>query len=103
MSAHTPGPWSHSADSVDPEWTIVTGHGGLVVANVNDVNDEEKHTANARLIAAAPELLAELQNIANAKRFSREHFADDSAFCDWAQSRARAAIARATSQPEGGA
>jgi len=50
-----------------------------------------------------PDLLAELQNIANAKRFSREHFADDSAFCDWAQSRARAAIARATSQPEGGA
>ena len=39
------------------------------------------------------DLLAELMNIANAKRFDRERFENDTAFADWAQSRARAAIA----------
>ena len=33
--------------------------------------------------------LKELGNIANAQRFDRERFDDDSAFADWAQSRAR--------------
>ena len=34
-------------------------------------------------------LRAELTNIAEAKRFDREHFDDDTSFADWAQSRAR--------------
>lgn len=43
------------------------------------------------------EAAKELENIANAKRFDRECFADDTEFADWAQSRARhyAAIASA--------
>ena len=40
----------------------------------------------------ADELRAELMNIANAKRFDRERFADDDSFADWAQSRARFAL-----------
>lgn len=43
--------------------------------------------------AAAPELLTELQNIANA---NTRDWDDPSDFKAWAQSRARAAIARAT-------
>jgi hypothetical protein len=35
----------------------------------------------------------ELRNIANAKRFDRERFADDTEFADWAQNRARAILA----------
>ena len=34
----------------------------------------------------------ELENIANAERFNRERFRDDSEFADWVQSRARHAI-----------
>lgn len=41
------------------------------------------------------EALQELNNIANAKRFDRETFADDTEFADWAQSRARHTLARA--------
>ena len=37
-------------------------------------------------------LRQELQNIAEAKRFDREHFDDDTSFADWAQSRARRAL-----------
>lgn len=56
--SHTPGPWSYSFESVDPEWAVVSMKGGLVVANVNADHRQE---ANARLIAAAPDLLAALK------------------------------------------
>lgn len=52
-TAHTPGPWSYGQESIDPEWWIVTIKGGLIVANVNAHAHQE---ANARLIAAAPDL-----------------------------------------------
>lgn len=43
-----------------------------------------------------PELMAaveELENIVSAKRFSRDHFRDDTEYADWLQSRGRAALA----------
>lgn len=40
----------------------------------------------------ALQAVAELENIACAKRFDRDIFADDTAFSDWAQSRARFAL-----------
>jgi hypothetical protein len=39
--------------------------------------------------AEVERLRAELENIANAKRFDRTCFDDDTSFADWAQSRAR--------------
>lgn len=51
---HTPGPWSVSFECVDPEWAIVATRGGVVIANVNA---DHLQDANARLIAAAPDLL----------------------------------------------
>lgn len=45
----------------------------------------------------ADELLAvveELENIVNAKRFSRDHFRDDTEYADWLQSRGRTALQR---------
>jgi hypothetical protein len=41
--------------------------------------------------------LNELINIANAKRFDREMFADDTEFADWVQSRARHTLRSASS------
>jgi len=55
---HTPGPWVYSFESVDPEWAVITTSGGVVIANVNDLHTQK---ANARLIAAAPDLLAALE------------------------------------------
>lgn len=56
---HTPGPW-HVQEATPPgaeakEWFIFTSGGGYL-ANVNSGRSENE--ANARLIAAAPDLLA---------------------------------------------
>ena len=56
---HTPAPWKFNFESVDPEWAVVTTNGGSVIANVNSCGLQE---SNARLIAAAPELLEALEN-----------------------------------------
>jgi hypothetical protein len=65
MSKHTPGPWRYRKGD---EWShsVVTDHGTLpdgsenawTVATLNKNRDE--HEANAKLIAAAPELLEAL-------------------------------------------
>jgi hypothetical protein len=64
---HTPGPWFYRKGD---EWShsVVTHHGELpdgsincwTVASINKRREPE-HEANARLIAAAPELLGALQ------------------------------------------
>ena len=50
---------------------------------------------DARLIVAAPDILQELKNIANAKTVEWD---DPSEFEAWAKNRARAAIAKATGE-----
>jgi hypothetical protein len=74
MSKHTPGPWH-----------IIGGKNWLRVAGRNDVKvtdvalpkytDQTRAIHDARLIAAAPELLAALQNVRNAHRTG--HNADE--------------------------
>lgn len=67
---HTPGPWFYQRRD---EWSheVVTHHGELPDGsasywNVASINKrrEPDHVANARLIAAAPELLAIAQRVA---------------------------------------
>ncbi len=53
---YTPGPWKQSCESIDPDWHIVTTSGGAIIANVF-----APQNANARLIAAAPDLLEALE------------------------------------------
>ena len=57
---HTPGPWELSladADAVDSTWWEVEGPDGEHIAsNTFGGNDKITEFANARLIAAAPEL-----------------------------------------------
>ena len=65
MSAtHTPGPWRFEWDG-RPTWSCVRHRvkGEWQVAVTDDLIDEhpEESEANARLIAAAPELLAALK------------------------------------------
>lgn len=58
MANHTPGPWAISQH--DPR--LVKHLSGPVLAECGPVNTEEAQ-ANARLIAAAPELLASLRRV----------------------------------------
>lgn len=71
-------------------WTITVSHDDrpTLLVNVEFAAD-----SNAKLIAAAPNLLQELKNIANARVWDREYFADAEEFMGWAQSRARVVIA----------
>jgi hypothetical protein len=59
MSGHTPGPWNVQPDS--PLFAKIgsTGNGGIYVAKAQGPDT----LANARLIAAAPELLAALRDL----------------------------------------
>lgn len=66
MSKHTPGPWIFYADtpSTDPNWHIVTTANRMrVLANVHIEPGNAMDAANARLIAAAPDLLEALQGV----------------------------------------
>ena len=65
MTDHTPGPWN--AAPWEGDWNIVkphpanpTGDTGDVIARVPHYRDQTE--ANARLVAAAPELLAALRS-----------------------------------------
>jgi hypothetical protein len=58
--AHTPGPWAVSAGSYGPEMQII-GADGFGVALCADGVGDGVMERNARLIAAAPDLLAQAQ------------------------------------------
>lgn len=66
MSKHTPGPWTVHDDTDisgienDPENKCI---GSVDVAHVYLRTVPGRHEANARLIAAAPDLLAVLQDV----------------------------------------
>lgn len=70
MSTHTPGPWAYDPSSRevfanDPQ----NGCGWIALVEGNDSNDnpllDSERLANARLIAAAPVLLAALELLLN--------------------------------------
>jgi len=74
---HTPGPWEleHCRNDDGSKFITINGQGphGAWIADIqagnvngNPANVTEIHLANARLISAAPELLAALRLIADA-------------------------------------
>lgn len=100
---HTPGPWIFYADlpSTEPNWHIVTTANKMrVLANVHIEPGNEMDLVNARLIAAAPELLEALQYalpyleacVPNPRNGVNADYSVDVNCVD----RARAAIAKAT-------
>ena len=78
MSKHTPGPWTIADDNGTDIGIIARkrGRGGQMVAMVTvdeDVpQDDDERLANARLIAAAPDLLAACKAFAAARKAWRE-------------------------------
>lgn len=93
MQTHTPGPWKANlaAHQLRVPDSVNTVH-GLHVCDVASygASPEQRH-ANARLIAAAPELLSALESIlSETDGRNASHIGQDRAF-----SIARAAIAKA--------
>lgn len=90
MSAHkhTPGPWC--VEGVGIRALVRAGTSGVIVAVRHRLSAQENE-ANARLIAAAPELLEALENILSNCL--------DSDGLSRAYENARAAIAKATGEP----
>jgi hypothetical protein len=99
MDTHTPGPWTTHKAKPNPWWTVL-GPDARPVADVdaasvqafNKPGNPKIVEANARLIAAAPDLLEVLQAVV-----SWHDQAEDGAPTDWADVvlHARAAIAKA--------
>ena len=92
--SHTPGPWNVCRDRRDGHTVIRDETGFAICSEWHFLTEHSK--ANARLIAAAPDLLQELRNIANA---DYRHWEDGhntaEEFVLWAKSRARHAISKA--------
>jgi len=81
---HTPGPWSYSEGT-----RTIRGPQNHWLASMDSWDGAIDHAANARLIAAAPDLLAALQDCVAVPNKNRP---------DEVWQRARAAIAKATGQ-----
>lgn len=94
MNKHTPGPWTYTDGNMTPVGPqyIIRGR-GAAVAEVF----AQRHTAaeNARLIAAAPDLLAALRALANTADNADGNFAEYRHALRFSVQQARAAIARA--------
>lgn len=62
QSEHTPGPWKvRPADAISPDVIAITSNGVTVAfVPIEEIHNEQ---ANARLIAAAPELLEVLKEL----------------------------------------
>lgn len=98
MSGHTPGPWT----KVNGE--LFGPHGRRVLVSDSGIgvvcgsNPDPEHEANARLIAAAPELLEALRDLLRAVGRAGYDDADSGELfeLDSAAEEARAVIAKAT-------
>lgn len=91
MSAHTPGPWTIiQLPSADYRIDAKQGPIHVCPAIAHGLDD-------ARLIAAAPDLLEALQNLVPRFHSSIVHSGTDPEFADLAVEHARAAIVKATS------
>lgn len=86
MSAHTPGPWCSYRTDVYQELDVEF----IADCDNGQIDDLEKAYANARLIAAAPDLLAALLAVNSHNAFSANKFPLE------IMEPVRAAIAKAT-------
>lgn len=87
---HTPGPWTTDGAARTNDLDVISPAGRITLIDC-EFSDESEDvlTANARLISAAPELLAALEGLLNALPSATTHPAIKAA---------RAAIAKATGE-----
>ena len=91
---HTPGPWRVRKDEPGKWLLKQEGNGGLYLFDLRECPGIAATDANARLIAAAPDLLAALRALITEWDRPREIPADPD-WCDAIVGQARAAIAKA--------
>ena len=109
----TPGPWRYRSDQTGCVWAaedvLASVYPNCPEHEINNVMGEwtriHEMRANARLIAAAPDLLAALQGAIGALEFSQDFHRDlgneEQAFAADKLDAARAAIARALGSEAG--
>jgi hypothetical protein len=93
---HTPGPWKinrHGYESLYACHEFVEGDSGIGVCGIWHPESHREQDANARLIAAAPELLEALKQVV-----AWMDAPGDSAFGDAQLQTARDAISKATGE-----
>lgn len=98
MSGHTPGPWTCFFKHKYNEWhvAIPLPNSSIRLALFDDGVPGENPEADARLIAAAPELLEALKDLLSDTQHST-HDCGDEEWCPVIK--ARAAIAKAQGSP----
>jgi hypothetical protein len=89
----SPGPWTSSPMTVNGRYVHVIRSGLYCVAEVLDYNKHPRNSANARLIAAAPEMLEALRTIVDSPL---------GAIAPSIREQARAVIAKAAPRAAGG-
>lgn len=108
MLKHTPGPWNVFYKSKYDEWhvSVPMSSGSMKWALFDDGIRSENPEADARLIAAAPDLLRALIDLGDwlayglNKADGAEPTAEDHAACERVAAQARAAIKKATEATE---
>jgi hypothetical protein len=89
---HTPAPWTTDGDAYSGNLDIIALTGRIAMLDCEfSAETEDVLTANARLIAAAPDLLAALQRALAAIEYYHAREGSPETLAD-----ARAAIAKAT-------
>lgn len=92
MSQHTPGPWRVVRRRANGPLHVMSQAGLYVMDGSNQRESRIRNPADALLIAAAPDLLAELQKLNEKFGYVGKGWPD----LDWDD--ARAAIAKATGE-----
>ena len=93
MTKHTPAPWFYNGTEIGPLSTEEDQSRGIIlpIAYMEQYDFPAEYNANARLIAAAPDLLEALEGMI-------EGFTVDDRYASESVIKARAAIAKATGE-----
>ena len=91
QKTHTPGPWQFGKVSQLPAFSLPIEYQRIYMPDNDAAFVSGSHAeANARLIAAAPELLEALEELLTAEKLD-----DDDPILDCARGKAKSAISRA--------
>lgn len=95
-SKHTPGPWRNGSVHIVADVESIGKKTEVIVCHVWNRGSDAQTAANARLIAAAPELLAALQAILHPDNESIVYFVPSDSWAMKLRDDALAAVAKAT-------